>query len=103
MLLTRFVLERLLYRLSKLPYRDRFALKGAMLMTTCFAMPFRPTRDVDLLGFGDNQPDGIATTFATCVRCPAMMVSPLIRRASPSTKFAKSSNMAASAPKRTRT
>ncbi len=53
-LLTRYVLERLLHRLSKTPYRDRFVLKGAMLMTTWFDMPFRPTRDLDLLGFGDD-------------------------------------------------
>lgn len=34
LLLRRFVLERLLYRLSLSPYRDRFVLKGAMLVTT---------------------------------------------------------------------
>ena len=27
-------------------------LKGAMLMTTWFNDPLRPTRDIDLLGFG---------------------------------------------------
>jgi hypothetical protein len=30
-LLTRYALERLLYRLSASPHRDRFVLKGAML------------------------------------------------------------------------
>jgi hypothetical protein len=34
LLLTRYVLERLLYRLSKSQHRDRFALKGAMLIAT---------------------------------------------------------------------
>jgi len=33
LLLTRYVLERLLYRLSNTSHRDRFVLKGAMLMT----------------------------------------------------------------------
>ena len=47
------MLERLLYRLSNTAYRDRFLLKGAMLMATWFDNPFRPTRDLDLLGFGD--------------------------------------------------
>jgi hypothetical protein len=36
LLLTRYVLERLLYRLSQTRHRDRFALKGAMLVTTWF-------------------------------------------------------------------
>ena len=33
LLLTRYALERLLYRLSTTKHRDRFVLKGAMLMT----------------------------------------------------------------------
>ena len=51
LLLTRYVLERLLYRLSTTPHRERFVLKGAMLLTTWVADPFRATRDIDLLGF----------------------------------------------------
>ena len=31
LLLTRYTTERLLYRLSTTPHRDRFVLKGAML------------------------------------------------------------------------
>jgi hypothetical protein len=34
LLLTRYAAERLLYRLSITPHRDRFVLEGAMLMTT---------------------------------------------------------------------
>ena len=34
LLLTRYTIERLLYRLSTTPHRDRFVLKGAMLLTT---------------------------------------------------------------------
>jgi predicted nucleotidyltransferase component of viral defense system len=63
LLLTRYVLERLLYRLSTTAYRDRFILKGAVLMTTWFESPFRPTRDLDLLGFGDNAPDALLAIF----------------------------------------
>ena len=62
-LLTRFVLERLLYRLSLSPHRDRFVLKGAMLMTSWFQDPFRPTQDLDLLGFGNPDPDGLLAVF----------------------------------------
>src|SRR5689334_22162439 len=58
LLLTRYALERLLYRLSTTAHRDRFALKGAMLITAWFENPYRPTRDIDLLGLGD--PDAAA-------------------------------------------
>jgi predicted nucleotidyltransferase component of viral defense system len=53
LLLTRYALERLLYRLSLSAHRNRFVLKGAMLVTTWFEDPHRPTRDLDLLGYGD--------------------------------------------------
>jgi hypothetical protein len=58
LLLTRYALERLLYRLSTTRHRQRFVLKGAMLIATWFEEPFRPTRDLDLLGFGDPDPQG---------------------------------------------
>jgi predicted nucleotidyltransferase component of viral defense system len=68
-LLTRYALERLLYRLSVSPHRDRFILKGAMLFVTWVAEPFRPTRDLDLLGHGDNDAEAIAKTFrAICAQ-----------------------------------
>jgi predicted nucleotidyltransferase component of viral defense system len=63
LLLTRYVLERLLYRLSLTTHRDRFVLKGAMLVATWFDDPFRPTRDLDLLGFGDAEPGAMLATF----------------------------------------
>ena len=46
-LLTRYALERLLYRLSISPDRDRFILKGAMLFVTWVAAH-------DCLGFATN-------------------------------------------------
>jgi hypothetical protein len=68
-LLTRYALERLLYRLSVSPHRDRFILKGAMLFVTWVADPFRPTRDLDLLGHGPNNAEAIAETFrAICAQ-----------------------------------
>lgn len=63
LLLTRFALERLLYRLSISAYRNRFVLKGAMLVTTWFDNPHRPTRDLDLLGYGDSSPDAMLAAF----------------------------------------
>lgn len=63
LLLTRYALERLLYRLTKTGHAKRFVLKGAMLMTTWFDDPHRPTRDIDLLGFGDPRPDEMLKVF----------------------------------------
>lgn len=62
-LLTRYALERLLYRLSISSERERFILKGAMLFITWLTDPFRPTRDLDLLGQGDPDVDTIAARF----------------------------------------
>jgi len=50
--LTKFTLERLLYRLHISKHADSFLLKGALLFDLWFDVPLRPTRDIDLLGFG---------------------------------------------------
>lgn len=63
LLLTRYALERLLYRLSISNHRNRFALKGAMLVTTWFEDPHRPTRDLDLLGFGESSSDAMLAVW----------------------------------------
>ncbi|MEZ5936200.1 MAG: nucleotidyl transferase AbiEii/AbiGii toxin family protein [Alphaproteobacteria bacterium] len=60
LLLTRYALERLLYRLSVSNQRERFVLKGAMLFAVWRDDPFRPTRDLDLLAHGDSEPAAIA-------------------------------------------
>lgn len=62
-LLTRYALERLLYRLSVSDQRERFVLKGAMLFAIWQDDPFRPTRDLDLLGQGDPDPATVAATI----------------------------------------
>jgi len=61
--LTRFAIERLLYRLSLSPHRDRFVLKGAMLFSLWTPTPYRATGDLDLLGYGDAAPERIAAVF----------------------------------------
>lgn len=63
LILTRFALERLLFRLSQSRHVDRFVLKGAMLLMLWFEDPHRGTRDLDLLGFGDPSPDATLATF----------------------------------------
>ncbi|MHB1274046.1 MAG: nucleotidyl transferase AbiEii/AbiGii toxin family protein [Rhodanobacter sp.] len=52
LLLTRYALERWLYRLSVSDQRAGFVLKGALLFSLWFDEPHRPTRDADFLGFG---------------------------------------------------
>jgi hypothetical protein len=52
LVLTRYALERILYRLSISEQRDQFLLKGALLFDLWFDIPHRPTHDADLLGFG---------------------------------------------------
>lgn len=56
LLLTRYALERFLYRLSVSPYRDSFVLKGALLLQLWTEESYRPTRDLDLLGRGVSEP-----------------------------------------------
>ena len=62
-ILTRYGLERLMYRLSVSPHAQNFLLKGALLFALWFDTPHRPTRDADLLGFGSDDPDVIAAMF----------------------------------------
>jgi predicted nucleotidyltransferase component of viral defense system len=62
-LLVRFTLERLLYRLSRSRHRDQFILKGAMLFAVWDATLHRATRDLDLLGFGEATPERLAEIF----------------------------------------
>lgn len=52
LVLTRYAIERFLYRLSQAPARESLWLKGALLFDLWFDVPHRPTRDADFLGFG---------------------------------------------------
>ncbi len=62
--LLRFANERLLYRLGKSEYADRFLLKGATLFLVWNeSKPHRPTRDVDLLGFGPEDQGELRKVF----------------------------------------
>jgi hypothetical protein len=59
-LLQYFAMERFLYRLSKSLDRDRFVLKGALLLTAWRAPQSRPTMDIDLAGRTNNELNHIA-------------------------------------------
>lgn len=60
LILTRFALERFLFRLAQSRYSNHFVLKGAMLFQVWGGAIHRPTRDLDLLSFGD--PDSVYFT-----------------------------------------
>ena len=61
--LVRFALERLLYRLSLSAHRDRFVLKGGMLVTVWLDDDNRVTRDADFLGHGEADADRLVADF----------------------------------------
>lgn len=63
-LLMRYGLERLMYRIEAAGHADTFVLKGAMLFALWHNVPGRPTRDIDLLGFGDLTHDRLRSIFA---------------------------------------
>ena len=63
LMLTRYALERLLYRLSVSEWSNEFLLKGALLFDLWFDQPQRPTRDIDLLGFGPAGLEYLTTVF----------------------------------------
>lgn len=63
-ILTRYAIERLLFRLGRTETGARYILKGAMLFATWPGHVFRPTGDLDLLGQGGSSPDVIAGLFA---------------------------------------
>lgn len=66
--LTRFGLERLLYRLGKTESADEFVLKGALVFVLWSEDTQRFTRDMDLLGAGEPSPERLAAVFrAACV------------------------------------
>jgi predicted nucleotidyltransferase component of viral defense system len=63
LLLSRYGMERFLYRLSVSPYCDRFILKGASLFLVWKGQNYRVTRDADFLGFGNPDMEQLADLF----------------------------------------
>lgn len=71
LLLTRYALERLLYRISKSEHRQTFILKGALLFDLWMDEAHRPTRDVDFLANGENTPERFERIFGELCNQPA--------------------------------
>jgi hypothetical protein len=63
LLLSRYGMERFLYRLSVSPHNDWFILKGASLFLVWKGQNYRVTRDADLLGFGNADIEQLAGVF----------------------------------------
>lgn len=63
LLVERYALERMLFRLSNSSHAARFILKGGLLVSLWAGDTYRPTRDADMLGYGDPQPDGLIEIF----------------------------------------
>ena len=66
--LTRYAIERLLFRLSRTEGAEHYVLKGAMLFATWPDHALRPTGDLDLLGHGDPDPAVVAALFRSICR-----------------------------------
>jgi len=60
-LLTRYALERLLYRISVSKFSEALVLKGAYTFLVWQGEPHRPTKDIDFLGYG--APEQLGNAF----------------------------------------
>jgi hypothetical protein len=63
LLLMKYGLERVLYRISQSKYRESFVLKGALLFELWTQQRYRPTRDADFLARGENNPGRLGGVF----------------------------------------
>lgn len=68
LLLSRYGMERFLYRLSVSSHNDRFILKGASLFLVWKGQNYRVTRDADLLGLGNADIERLADVFRDICR-----------------------------------
>jgi len=63
LVLTKFALERLLFRISQSKHSKVFTLKGALLFGLWTQQQYRPTRDADFLARGESAPERLAGIF----------------------------------------
>jgi Nucleotidyl transferase AbiEii toxin, Type IV TA system len=63
LILVKYGLERIPYRLSRSKHRDTFVLKGALLFELWTKHTYRATRDTDFLARGDNSPERFVGIF----------------------------------------
>jgi hypothetical protein len=70
LLLTKYALERLLFRIGQSEYRKIFVLKGALLFELWTEEAHRPTRDADFLSNGDSDPSRFESIFKEICALP---------------------------------
>ena len=63
LLLTKYALERLLFRVSQSEHKTAFILKGALLFELWTEQTHRPTRDADFLSIGSSDPRRFQSIF----------------------------------------
>lgn len=68
--LSRYGIERFLYRLGTSEMAAQFVLKGATLFHVWNKKLHRPTRDLDLLGFGPNDPESLRSVIRQIIAVP---------------------------------
>jgi hypothetical protein len=99
LILMRYGVERLLYRLGQSPHADAFVLKGAVLFQMWTGQPHRSTLDVDFLATGTE--NAVARTSRSSVRSATSPWSPTAssstRRPSEARRSGRSSVTTASA------
>jgi len=69
-LLQYYAMERFLYRLSKSEHKDKFILKGAMMLRVWDVSMTRPTKDIDFLGITSNDISNIIGLLKDVCRVP---------------------------------
>jgi len=63
LVLTKYGLERVLYRIAQSKHREALVLKGALLFELWTEQRYRPTRDADFLARCENSPEQFAAIF----------------------------------------
>lgn len=63
LVLTKYGLERVPYRIAQSKHREAFVLKGALLFELWTEQRYRPTRDADFLARGENNPERFVAIF----------------------------------------
>jgi hypothetical protein len=63
LVLAKYGLERVLYRIAQSKHGEGFVLKGALLFELWTEQRYRPTRDADFLARGDNSPERFIAIF----------------------------------------
>jgi len=71
-ILVQYGIERVLYRLSESKHAEAFVLKGAMLFVLWQGVQHRETRDVALLGIGENSLDAVKRIFDEVCATPVV-------------------------------